>query len=169
MITSALHAATPSPPATPSPAVSPKGKAEILAAMEKMADAQLAQPGYRDSTPNDWVAGAFYVGLTHLSHVSQKPKDLAAEKAIAEKNNWEFKTNSSARNIAMADNETIGQMYIDVAATEKDLAKLDKIKAQWDGILAGFNNPTPEIIRSWNGDLARDGKPMPVAVTAVLG
>src|SRR3954468_22634564 len=103
-------------------AKTPATKAEIVAVMEKMADAQLAQTGYRDRTPSDWVAGAFYVGLARLSHVSESPRFLQAEKDIAEKNAWEFKTSGSARNIAMADNETIGQMYIDVAVTEKDLA-----------------------------------------------
>ncbi len=139
----------------------PRTKAEILAVMEKMADAQLALPGYRERTASDWVAGAFYVGLARLSHVSESPRFLEAEKAIAEKNAWEFKTNASARNIAMADNETIGQLYLDLAAGANDFTKLEACKKQWDGILAGFENPTPEVIRSWNGDLARDGKAMP--------
>ncbi len=137
----------------------PKTKAEILAAMEKMADAQLAIPSYQNGAPSDWVAGAFYIGLARLSHVSESPRFLEAEKRIADKNAWEFKTNSGARNIAMADNETIGQMYIDLAVTEKDLSKLDPAKKQWDAILAGFDNPAN--VANWNGNLARDGKPMP--------
>jgi unsaturated rhamnogalacturonyl hydrolase len=141
------------------PAKTPSTKADILTAMEKMADAQLAQPAYQNNAPADWVAGAFYVGLARLSHVSENPKYLAAENRIADKNNWEFKTNSGARNIAMADNETIGQMYIDLAVTEKDLLKLDPAKKQWDQTVAGFGKP--ENVANWNGNLARDGKPMP--------
>lgn len=140
-------------------AKAPATKAEVLAAMEKMADAQLAQPAYKNGGPSDWVAGAFYVGLARLSHVSESPRFLDAEKAIADKYNWEFKPSSGAGNIAMADNETLGQMYIDLAATQKDLAKLDACRKQWDGIIAGFDDPAN--IRNWNGNLARDGQPMP--------
>ncbi len=143
------------------PAQTPATKAEILAVMEKMTDAQLAVAPYAGGgAPADWVAGAFYVGLARLTHGSENPKYLAAEKAIAEKNAWEFKTaGGGASNIAFADNETIGQLYIDLAVTQKDLAKLDKIKKQWDEVVAGFDDPAN--IAKWNSSLARDGKPMP--------
>jgi unsaturated rhamnogalacturonyl hydrolase len=160
-VVAAAPASRPAANSTNSP---PATKAEILAVMEKMADAQLAVAdrsgqSYRDRAPADWVAGAFYVGLARLSHVSASPRFLEAEKAIAENNTWEFKTNNDARHIAMADNETIGQMYIDLAATEKDPAKLDRCRRQWDDILAGFDDPAN--VRNWNGDLARDGKAIP--------
>ena len=159
LLATTLHAAASTPPVS-EPAKVPTSKPDILAAMEKMADAQLAQPAYKNGAPFDWVAGAFYIGLARLTHVSESPRFLDAEKNIADKNNWEFKPSGSARNIAMADNETIGQMYLDLSQHAKDpLGKLDRIRTQWDEVISGFDNPAN--IANWNGNLARDGKPMP--------
>jgi rhamnogalacturonyl hydrolase YesR len=159
----ATRPAAPPPAATPlNTAPTPRTKAEILATMEKMADAQLNLPAYRDRSPVDWVAGAFYVGLARLSHVSDKPQYKAAMLRIADANNWEFKgERNGQRNIAFGDNQTVGQMYIDLALQLNDTSKLENIRKQWDEILAGWDNPTDDLRRAWGNDLKRDGKTLP--------
>jgi rhamnogalacturonyl hydrolase YesR len=143
-------------------AQTPKTKGEILAVMEKMADAQLAVPAYRDRSPVDWVAGAFYVGLARLSHVSAKGEHYRQEMLrIAYANNWEFKTDRAAPSIGHGDNNTVGQMYIDLAVGMKDVSKLERIKAQFEQILAEYENPTPEARRGWRNEEPRDKQTLP--------
>jgi rhamnogalacturonyl hydrolase YesR len=129
--------------------------------MEKMADAQLAAPTYRDRSPVDWVAGAFYVGLARLSHVSDKPQYRQAMLRIANANDWEFKTDRYAPSIGHGDNNTVGQMYIDLAVEMKDLSKLDRIKGQFEQILAEYEHPTPEARRGWRNEEPRDKQTLP--------
>jgi rhamnogalacturonyl hydrolase YesR len=147
------------PSSGPAPGKTPATKADILPVMEKMADAQLKL--YGENPPAGWVAGAFYVGLARLTHVSADPKYVEAEKKIAEKHGWEFKTDGGARHIAHADNECIGQMYIDLAVTTNQLEKLAAVRKQWDQIIAGFEDPSAENQRAWNNDVKRDGAAFP--------
>jgi rhamnogalacturonyl hydrolase YesR len=143
-------------------APTPRTKAEILATMDKMADAQLAVPAYRDRSPADWVAGAFYVGLARLSHVSPKGEQHRQQMLrIANANNWEFKTDRYAPSIGHGDNNTIGQMYIDLAVGMKDLGKLNRIKQQFGEIFAEYDNPTPEARRGWRNEEPRDKQTLP--------
>jgi len=66
-------------------------KPRFVAVMEKMADAQLAEPAYRNGAPADWVAGAFYVGLAAAGACVGEPAFFGGGEAVAEKNAWEFK------------------------------------------------------------------------------
>jgi rhamnogalacturonyl hydrolase YesR len=136
--------------------------ARVLSLMEKMADAQLAQ--YGDKPPADWIAGAFYTGLAALYSAElghNNPRYLDAAVAIADRYDWSLQTTGSARNVAFADNECIGQLYIDLALIKNDPSKLDNLTKQMDEVVAGFNHPTPENERAWNVNLKRDGTPMP--------
>lgn len=142
-------------------AAPPTTRAEILPVMEKMADAQLNVAAYKDRSPVGWVAGAFYVGLSRMSHVSKEPRFRDAQLRIANANNWEFKSEHGPRGYSHADDEAVGQMYIDLALATNDLSKLDTIKKQWDEVIAGFENPTPETRRQWSNDQARDQQTLP--------
>ena len=122
----------------------PQSKAEILPLMEKMAAAQLAQPAYASRAPADWVAGAFYVGLARLSHVSDDPKFVEAQKRIADQNQWQFQLARNHPGQGHADDECAGQMYIDLAITTKDLAKLEPMpSSSMASSMASSIPPTP--------------------------
>jgi rhamnogalacturonyl hydrolase YesR len=141
------------------PGAVPSSRAEITAAMDRMASAQLAL--YGENPPADWVAGAFYVGLARLSHLSGDARFLDAERKVAERHNWEFKPSRAAPGIAHADNECIGQMYIDLAVQLKDPAKLAGIRRQWDEVIAGFDHPTPENQQAWRSRSAPGSENLP--------
>ncbi|HVX84581.1 MAG TPA: glycoside hydrolase family 88 protein [Phycisphaerae bacterium] len=145
----------------PAPSEVSHDPARILSLMEKMADAQLAQ--YGDKPPADWIAGAFYTGLAALYGAElghNHPQYLEAAVAIADKYDWSLQPVGSPR-IAHADNDCIGQLYIDLALIKNDPSKLDNLIKQMDRVVAGYDNPTPENQRAWAVNLARDGKPMP--------
>ncbi|HVS70056.1 MAG TPA: glycoside hydrolase family 88 protein [Phycisphaerae bacterium] len=147
--------------ANPAPAVSGDPQ-KVLSLMEKMADTQLAQ--YGEKAPADWIAGAFYTGLAALYSAElghNHPQYLDAAVAIADKYNWSLQSTGGSHNIAHADNECIGQLYIDLALIKNDPSKLDNLTKQANEIVAGFDNPTPANQRAWAVNLQRDGKPMP--------
>jgi rhamnogalacturonyl hydrolase YesR len=130
-----------------------------LSSMERMADAQLAL--YGDKPPSDWIAGAFYVGLARLSHVSSNPKYLAAAKSICDKHDWQFHIARATQSVNFADNQCIGQLYTDQAVTLNDHSKLDAMRKQLDETVIGFERRSPEDSRGWGNNLRRDGVVMP--------
>src|SRR5262249_52190625 len=60
-----------------------------------------------------------------------------------------------------ADDECIGQMYIDMAVTNGEGPKLNGMRAQLDEIIAGYKNPTDTTRRGWGNKLQRDGASWP--------
>ena len=154
----------PSPKSASSRDLAPSlpAKAQLLPALEHMADAQLAMPTYAgNNPPADWVGGTFYVGLTRLMHVSDSTRFRDAALRIADRYNWQFQLARGHPAQGHADDECIGQMYIDLAYRTNDLGKLTPMRRQLDEVIDGFEHPTDATRRAWDNHLERDGASMP--------
>lgn len=104
----------------------------VLPILEKNATAQLA--AMNGKTPADWTAAAFYVGLARLTHFSKNPKFEEALSHIAEANHWQVNPGKNGRHF-FADDEAVGQMYIDLALTKKDTKLLEPLIKEQTALL----------------------------------
>jgi rhamnogalacturonyl hydrolase YesR len=119
--------------------------AAVARAMRKVADWQLerSQP-YFDRI---WTWSALYIGLMDASDSLGDPKYRDAVEAMAQKFDW--KTRSHLPN---ADDQSIGQAYLDLYLLKKDPARLRPIQDDLDAILAAPRTsaiPGKEIAWWW--------------------
>jgi unsaturated rhamnogalacturonyl hydrolase len=147
LVASLLLAACTADAADPAPAVpiaaSPQvSSADILTLLEKCADAQLAILG--NKVNSDWTAATFYVGLARLSHTSTNPKYAKACFDIAERNQWLIRPNRGKRRF-MADDQAIGQLYIDLAETSHNVALLKPLIAEETALLGHLEHYDPVV------------------------
>jgi unsaturated rhamnogalacturonyl hydrolase len=105
----------------------------VLAIMKKVADWQLtnASPSAAHYTENGWTYGAFYAGVMALDSIADTPKYHDAMVAVGKKFNWE-----PARRAYHADDQVVGQMYLELYMKDHDPAMLAPTKAKLDFILA---------------------------------
>ena len=122
--------------ATGSAAGAPMSREEIIAAGEKMADAQLAQlPG--KGADIDWRAGVMWAGLADLSHVSSQPAYADALEKMGEKARWTPPLNAGFPNYA--DDLCICQTFLDAYATKNDPARLAPTRSRLDAVCLGID------------------------------
>ena len=107
--------------------------AAILASMEKVADWQLtnASPSGAHNKENAWTYGAFYVGVMALDSVADTPRYHDAMVAEGKKLEWQ-----PGPRPYHADDQCVGQMYLELYMKDHDPAMLGPIKAKLDNILA---------------------------------
>ncbi|MGN6368603.1 MAG: glycoside hydrolase family 88/105 protein [Phycisphaerae bacterium] len=139
LATSLLLAACTANAANPAPPL-PRSSA-ILPLLEKCADAQLDLMHQKNIAPPDWTAATFYVGLARLSHTSPDPKYTQACLDIAEKNNWKIHDRTGRR--FFADDQALGQLYIDIALAKHDPKLLDPLIAEETALLHQLANYNP--------------------------
>src|SRR5262249_29893570 len=113
------------PPSAESPAA-------ILATMKKVADWQLtnASPSAKSYKENGWTYGAFYAGVMALDSIAGTPKYHNAMVAVGKKFDWQ----PGAR-AYHADDQAVGQMYLELYMKDHDPAMLGPTKAKLDNIL----------------------------------
>ena len=104
----------------------------ILNSMRKVADWQLTNdsPSLRNNRFNDWTYGAFYAGVMALDDISDTPKYHEAMLATGKKLDWQ-----PGSRIYHADDQAVGQMYLEMYLKDHDPAMLGPIKAKLDNIL----------------------------------
>ncbi|MDF9827913.1 rhamnogalacturonyl hydrolase YesR/acetyl esterase/lipase [Ereboglobus sp. PH5-10] len=127
-------------------------QADILAAMEKSADWQLATEVNPIHKPTGWVMGAFYAGLMATADTSKSPRFREAMIKIGETNKWKL-----GKRVYHADDHCVAQAYIELHLSEKN-TRPDKIaptRERFDYILN--NQKTSDTLyfdkkRRGNGD-----------------
>ncbi len=105
----------------------------ILDSMKKVADWQLTNdsPSLAHYQLNSWTYGAFYAGVMALDSVADTPKYHEAMLAIGKKLAWQ-----PGKRPYHADDQAVGQMYLEMYLKDHDPAMLGPIKAKLDNILA---------------------------------
>jgi len=125
--------ADPGPLATDiSPALTPTA---VKAAMRKVADWQVARIA---DTPGrtEWFA-ALYLGLLSASQTLHEPRYRAVAWNAAEHFNWEFGPTKKTS----ADNQTIGQVYLQLNKQQPDPHHLQSIRTEFDDLLQQPDDP----------------------------
>src|SRR5688572_32624311 len=116
------------------------GRQQVLAAAEKVADWQLARlDGMHITThmkeeardPRSWQQGAFWVGMTHLAHVTGSKRYTDAIIAQGKANQWR-----PGDRVHHADDHVIAQSYLWAARHGAGKDVIGPIKGTFDAILA---------------------------------
>jgi unsaturated rhamnogalacturonyl hydrolase len=124
---------------------------EILAAIERAADWQLANPSKHPAT--DWTQGAGDTGMMALASVSGSTKYRDAMRAMGESNQWQL-----GSRFYDADDYCVGQTYADLSIIFHDAGMIAPLKARLDAILArpsqvqslDFSQPAAEAKQNWS-------------------
>src|SRR3954452_3737892 len=117
-------------------------KTAILDSMKKVADWQLTNdsPSLSHYQLNSWTYGAFYVGVMALDSISDTPTYHDAMLATGKKLDWQ-----PGRRPYHADDQCVGQMYLELYLKHHDPAMLDPIKAKLDNILEHPSSDSLEV------------------------
>lgn len=118
-----------------SPKVEPKA---VLAAMERVADWQLAYPSSHDA--DDWTQGAGYAGFMALAGLSADPKYRDAMVAMGEGNAWK-----PGPSVYHADDHCVGQTYAELYQIFREPRMLAPLRERFDFILANPKEGTLEF------------------------
>ncbi|HXS69688.1 MAG TPA: glycoside hydrolase family 88 protein [Candidatus Polarisedimenticolia bacterium] len=105
----------------------------ILDSMKKVADWQLTNGSPSDNhyTRNGWTWAAFYDGVMALDSIAGTPKYHDAMVEVGKKFDWQ-----PAKKIYFADDQAVGQMYLELYMKDHDPAMLKPIQDRFDYILA---------------------------------
>jgi len=107
----------------------PESRATLLAAMNRVADYQLAHPA-RPSF-SGWIQGAFLAGLSTLERIDPSERHRAALETIAANNEWRL-----GSRLYMADDLCVGQTYLEMYGRSHDPRLLAPTQSRCDAILA---------------------------------
>ena len=108
---------------------SPYTPQAVLAAMERVADWQLAHPSAHPAT--DWTQGVGYTGFMALARVSGNPKYRDAMLAMGNANGWK-----PGPNHYHADDHVVGQAYAELYLQLRDPKMIAGLRERFDDILA---------------------------------
>jgi rhamnogalacturonyl hydrolase YesR len=127
--------ADPGPRAKLSPSMKP---ANIRAAVRKVADWELnaGQP-YFDRI---WTSSVLYTGFMAASTALHDAKYRHAMQAMAEKFDWQLRSE-----VPNADDQSVGQTYLELDLLEPSPTKIDPTRKALDGLLAGAAPPVPAL------------------------
>lgn len=113
--------------------VSDEWKPEVVKGhMEKLAKWQLAHPKRHSKT--DWTYGAFYTGMAAYGHIDPQGVGFESIREVGREKDW-----APARRIQHADDQCIGQAYIEVGIYDNNPAAIEKSKAQLDKAMELYN------------------------------
>jgi unsaturated rhamnogalacturonyl hydrolase len=109
----------------------------VKAAMRKVADWQLArsQP-YFDRI---WTWSVLYSGFMAASSTLHDPRYSGAMEAMGEKFQWQLRSEHPN-----ADDQSVGQTYLELYLQKRDPEKKAATQAALDGLLAGASAPVPK-------------------------
>lgn len=121
----------------------------ILNSMEKVADWQLtnASPSDVHYKGNSWTYGAFYAGVMALDGIAKTPKYHDAMVAVGKKLDWQ-----PGPKAYHADDQCVGQMYLELYLKDHDPAMLQPIKAKLDYILEHPSSDSLEFDKKGKAD-----------------
>jgi rhamnogalacturonyl hydrolase YesR len=111
--------------------------ADVRAAMRKVADWELSwsQPWF----DRIWTWSVLYSGFMATSDTLHDPKYHDAMQGMAEKFNWSLRSE-----IPNADDQSVGQTYLELALPQPAPGKIDPTRKALDGLLSGSAAPIPK-------------------------
>jgi rhamnogalacturonyl hydrolase YesR len=131
-------------PAAADPAINPDA---VLTLMQQVADWQLAHPSRHG--PTDWTQAAGYAGMMALAGISGDPKYREAMLTMGRQEDWTL-----GRRIYHADDQAVGQAYVELYFLYRDPRMIAPMRAQFDNILANPRQfPTLDFTQKGIGDL----------------
>jgi len=125
-----------------SAAVAPKA---VLAAMERVADWQLANPSRHRTT--DWTQAVGYNGIMALANISGDRKYRDAMVTMGENNGWKLGPNHYH-----ADDHIVGQTYAELYLQLREPKMIEGLRAHFDDILANPREGTLDFTVKGNQD-----------------
>lgn len=123
-------------PATTSAAAdAAQSPAAVLAAMERVADWQLAHPS--EHRPDEWTQGVGDAGFMALSNLSATHRYRDAMVAMGEHNGWK-----PGPRVYHADDHVVGQTYAELYLQLREPAMIAPLRERFDDILAHLRDVT---------------------------
>ena len=117
--------------------------ADIASIMQKEADWQLAHPSQHGTS--NWTHGALFTGLTAWAQMADDDTYYRALIEFGDKNDWKIHHNTYH-----ADNQAVGQMYVDLYKMYKDPKMIQGLQECFDNILANPSSSSLNIRRKDN-------------------
>jgi unsaturated rhamnogalacturonyl hydrolase len=118
---------------------------DVLAAMERVADWQLANPSRH--RPTEWTQGAGYTGIMALSQISASSRFETAMLKMGETNEWKL-----GRRRYHADDHVVGQTYVELYQSHRDPRMIAPMRTDFDFILANPKDENLDFDRKKNPD-----------------
>jgi len=128
--------------------LSPKS---ILDIMERVADWQIDHPSKHPLT--DWTQGAYDNGMMALAGISGNSKYINSMLKAGEANKWRLGPREY-----MADDQCVGQMYVELYMRYRENKMIDSVKHRFDEILShpskvkslDFSQPGDKKLDLWS-------------------
>lgn len=117
----------------------------VLAAMERAADWQLANPSRH--RPTDWTQAVGYNGMMALAGISASPKYRDAMVSMGENNGWQLGPNHYH-----ADDHIVGQTYAELYMQLGEPKMIKPLREHFDDILAHPRSGSLEFTVKGNQD-----------------
>ena len=110
----------------------------VIHAIEKVADWQLAkaEPGFNQ----DWTFAAMYTGFMAIPKAANGKKYQQAMLGMSKKFNWQ-----PGPRVAHADDQAIGQTYLDLYFLHHDPAMIAPIRERMDAVMAMPDDPAKPL------------------------
>jgi rhamnogalacturonyl hydrolase YesR len=123
----------------------------------------------REASAN-WVSAAFYTGATRLARTSKRPEILAFLREVAEHYNYGFRGASSPRAMINADDQAIGELYLELHARTGAPGMLLPLRQRMDYTLPSLTRePAPDRLTWWWCDALFMAPPVLARVAVVTG
>ena len=111
---------------------------DIRAAMRKVADWQLARVA--DTPSQDWTYATLYIGFLAASRTLHEPKFQQEVVSVGEHFNW-----SLGPRRTHADDQAIGQAYLELYRASHRAKEIDPLRAQFDQIMLQPDDPAKPL------------------------
>jgi unsaturated rhamnogalacturonyl hydrolase len=133
---------------------------DIEAAVRMVGDWELSRS--QQYFNNEWTWSTLYIGFLAASQTTSDPKYHDAVAAYAEKMGWRL-----ASHLPNADNQSIGQAYLDLYLEKPDPAKIGPARDELDAVMAAPEDP--KRIPWWWCDALFMAPPLWVRMTKATG
>jgi rhamnogalacturonyl hydrolase YesR len=125
--------------ASPSASPSTLSPASILEQARGVSEAQLRILRDQKRNPTDWVGGTMWAGVADFSHLSNR--DLEAQAVIEMGNKIGWKPINHTKSAFHADDDCIGQSFLDAYAQYRDPRYLTPLREDMDALVLRLNAP----------------------------
>lgn len=105
----------------------PYTRGDVINIMQRVASWQLANPSYQD---NGWHNGTLYAGIMELYKLTKDPKYLKILLEMGKRNKWQ-----TGKRPGHADDQCIGQAYIELYLIKKDPSMLIPVQKSFDEMM----------------------------------
>jgi unsaturated rhamnogalacturonyl hydrolase len=121
--------------------------ATILAQTQAVSEAQLKSLTLQKRNPLDWVSGTLWAGLAEFSHFSNRSLETDAIRQMGDKAKW--KPIFRAKAPFHADDDCIGQAFLDAYARQRDPQMLEAVRADADALVAHLDASQDQPDLTW--------------------